>query len=139
MQEAFLAAETGRNLQAVSLGVLAVCLSKDRIGDPWKHGHCRLTELPIEEYFGSLRVQSTSAQLTARSFWRACARQMLRQQRSDDPKPPTTDPADELEPLTATQFMEARIGVLWGGCVGMFGAFFLLLLILLSICSYSGK
>eukprot|EP00438_Fugacium_kawagutii_P016170 Skav224604 [mRNA] locus=scaffold2684:382216:385435:- [translate_table: standard] len=38
----------------------------------------RLSELAIEQLFGRLRTQSSSAQLTSRSYWKACCRDMMR-------------------------------------------------------------
>ena len=37
-----------------------------------------MSEVTIEQWFGFLRCQSTSATLTARQFWQAGARQMLK-------------------------------------------------------------
>eukprot|EP00435_Cladocopium_sp_Y103_P048643 s210_g14.t1 len=75
----FLSHQTLRNLQCVALSGIIVAASPDRQGDAWRYGHHRLSELPVEEHFGVLRMQSASAQLTTRGFWVAEAREMLRQ------------------------------------------------------------
>lgn len=98
----FLAPETVRNLQQVCLGVLSVCLSKSPEGDPWCNGHHRLTELPVEQHFGRLRVQSSSAQLTAKSFWVACARKMLQSQIRRGA--PSKVPEKEMKPISPDEW-----------------------------------
>lgn len=98
----FLAAETMKNLQFVAMGVVSVCLTKPASGDPWIRGHQRLTELAVEEHFGSLRVQQTSAQLTARTYWRASARTMIRAHKNAKP---LEAPTDEVKPLPSRELM----------------------------------
>ena len=95
----FLAPETSRNLQHVAMGVITVALTPEQEGDPWANGSHRLTELPVEQHFGRLRVQSTSAQLTARSYWAASARDMLRtKHRKRADTPPPDKPVQPLSP-----------------------------------------
>lgn len=77
--------QTAHNLQYVSMGIIGVCATLGDRQSPFLQGHNRMTELPVEEWFGALRCQSSSAQLTVRSFWQAAARQMIRQSRSTNP------------------------------------------------------
>jgi len=100
----FLHPETMRNVQHVGLSVIAVSLTGCKSGNPFARGHQRLTELAVEERFGSLRTQSVSAQLTARSFWKAAAREMVRAMKSRKPCEP---PSDSLEPISKEDFLLA--------------------------------
>eukprot|EP00435_Cladocopium_sp_Y103_P061032 s1370_g22.t1 len=100
----FLAPETVRNLQQGALGLLTVFVTKSREGNPWKRGDHRLGELPIERHFGRLRSQSASAQLNAKSFWRASARDMMRSIKVN--KQPASPPADDLPPLSNDDFFQ---------------------------------
>ena len=100
----FLHPETMRNVQHVGLAVIAVSLTGCKSGNPFARGHQRLTELAVEEHFGSLRTQSVSAQLTARSFWKAAAREMVRAMKSRKPCEP---PSDSLEPISKEDFLLA--------------------------------
>lgn len=74
----WMALQTHRNLQNCALGFLAAVMGKDPIGNPWKWGHGRWTELPGEEWFGRLRMRSHSGQLTCQQFWSASAKEMVR-------------------------------------------------------------
>lgn len=67
----FLAPQTRNNLQSAALAAIAITLSKDAYADYWKSTGHRLSEISIEEYFGRLRVQSVSAQLSARAYFKA--------------------------------------------------------------------
>ena len=73
----WMANQSMKNIQSIALSLITVALSKHPIGDFWSHGHVRLGEVAIEEHFGRLRVQSSSANLTARSFWKAACREIL--------------------------------------------------------------
>lgn len=97
----FMAEQTCCHLQRVALGVILVALGKDKVGNPWQ-GHCRLGEIGVEEFFGKIRCQNASAQHTARSFWKASAREML----ARHPKG-SMPPADIVQPLSAEQFEAA--------------------------------
>ena len=97
----FLHPETMRNLQQSALGVVGICLTKNPEGNFWSHSRSRLTELPVEQWFGRLRVQSVTAQLSARSYWQAGAREMLRAQMRRTKEEPTTE---VLDPLPAGDF-----------------------------------
>ncbi|CAK9013633.1 unnamed protein product [Durusdinium trenchii] len=103
-----MAPQTARNLQSVALSVIGVCATLGSQRSPWQLGHNRMTELPIEEWFGRLRTQMASAQFSVRAFWQAAARQMIKQQRCKPEKekkvgsiPP---PSPELSP---SDFFEA--------------------------------
>lgn len=74
----FYAGQTLSNLQATCLSGILVTLTKPTDFDPWTRGHCRLSELPIEEHFSLLRRQSGNAQLSCRGFWQAAARVSLK-------------------------------------------------------------
>ena len=92
----FVAPETSKNLQHAAMGIISVTLSKTADGCPWASGDQRLSELSIEQHVGRLRTQSTSAQLTARSYWTASARDMLRSHKRRKPAmlsrpPPESD------------------------------------------------
>ena len=65
----WLAGQTHTNVMAVAKSCLAICLSPGELGNFWAHGHGRLTEVCIEEFFGRLRTQSSSAQMTCRQYW----------------------------------------------------------------------
>ena len=103
----FLAPQTLLNLQLVCLSTIVVCASKQRVGDVWARGHCRMTELGIEEWFGRLRSQSSNAQLTSRGFWRAATRQMLHESRERGP-PNKCKPIVE-DALTDAEFRECSV------------------------------
>lgn len=99
----FLAPETARNLQHSALAVVSVGLTKSSEGCYWSNGHQRLSELPVECHFGRLRTQSSSAQLSARSFWSASARDMLRSSsRKQVGDPPVQK---KIDPLTEEEFL----------------------------------
>lgn len=74
----FMASQTSSNLMSCALSGVALCLTKDPSFQPWCNGHLRLSEIPIEQWFLFLRSQSPNSQLSARSFWQADARMMLR-------------------------------------------------------------
>ena len=66
-----------------------------------------MSEISIEHFFGRLRVQSPSAQLTTRSYWAASAREMARTARrskSNLAEPPNLE---HCPPLTSAQFYAA--------------------------------
>lgn len=98
----FLAPETARNLQHCALSVLQVCLSKSPEGCLWSRGHHRLTELSVEQFFGRLRVQSSSANLSSRAYWQASCRDMLRNKARH--KKPIPIPSKQVEPLGSSDF-----------------------------------
>lgn len=82
----FLAPQTQANLQGVALSGILICITKDPEFSPWRFGHNRLTELPIEQHFSYLRQQSPNSQLTSRSFWQAACRVSLRRVRGNGEK-----------------------------------------------------
>lgn len=86
----FLAKQTARNLQGVSLASLIITVAKDRHMAPWKHGSVRLAELSIEQFFGELRSQSSTAQLGCRSYWQASARHALKYVKELEAQKPTS-------------------------------------------------
>ena len=74
----FMAAQTVGNLQGCCLSVVAIALTLEPSWQPWLHGHARLSELPIEQWFSFLRSQSPNAQLSARAFFQASCRMSLK-------------------------------------------------------------
>lgn len=76
----WMASQTSENLQMVALSVILVGVTND-IGDVYRSGFGRMSELPVEQHFGALRIQSASAQLSSRAYWKACARHMIRTSR----------------------------------------------------------
>ena len=74
----FMASQTVGNLQGCCLSVVAIALTLDPNWQPWRHGHARLTELPIEQWFSFLRSQSPNSQLSARAFFQASCRMSLK-------------------------------------------------------------
>lgn len=103
----FLAPETIRNLQHSAFGTIIASISKNDVGDPWKREH-QLTELSIERWFGRLRSSSVNSQLTARSYWRAAARDMLLATRKNQADRAASEPPREkLKCLTPNEFYVA--------------------------------
>ena len=100
----YMANQTRSALQSVAMSVILIALTKDELGDPFCHGHARVTELGIEEWFGRIRGQSQSAQHTARSFWKAAAKEMLVRGAKEFTDTP---PCDTLKPLTPAEFEAA--------------------------------
>ena len=73
-------------------------------GDPFAHGHCRASEIAVEEFFGRLRVQSPSASLTCRGYWQAAARAMVKDHRASK-KRKLVKKAEILKPISPQDFM----------------------------------
>ncbi len=95
----WLAPQTASNLQQVCLSIISVAVGKSPQGDPWV-GTNRMNEVSVEEHFGRLRVQASNAQMTARSYWRAVAREsLLRKDKVQVPRSLT-----ELPPLSEGEF-----------------------------------
>ena len=99
----FYAGQTIANLQSTALAGVVMTVSKPPGFTPWSQGYARLTELPIEQHFGQIRTQSSSAQHTTRSFLIASARLAQRTSRTlNKMKPKTSKPENPLteeEPL----------------------------------------
>lgn len=74
----FMSGQTCFNIQGVALSATVLTLCKDANWHPWKQGTCRLSELPVEEWFSLLRRQSSSSQLSARGYFAAGARTMMK-------------------------------------------------------------
>ena len=98
--------QSARNLQSCSLGVIALCLGKSPDGNPWSRGRCRLTEMPIEEWFGRIRTQSPNAQHNARSYYRAACRDLLRN-RGKSKHDQQNPPSEKMPALTPKEFQVA--------------------------------
>ena len=77
----YMANQTVVNLQACSLACMVICYTKPDEMELWKNGHCRASELAIEQFFGILRNQSSTAQFGARGYWQASARHALKMQK----------------------------------------------------------
>lgn len=112
----WIAPQTHSNLIVVAKGCIAMCLSWNQPGSPWSAGHCRCTELPIEEYFGRLRSQSSNAQMNVRSFWKFEARELHRVNRVNqrEKKPGAVDVKD-MPALSEKEFLEASQQALKSG------------------------
>lgn len=100
----WMAGQTHKNLQSAALGILSVTLSKDTLGDYFKFGHCRMSELPVEEFFGRLRSRSSTSQLTARAYWRSAGKEMMRHLKSA--KKSNFSDHSEVPPVTAEEFYQ---------------------------------
>lgn len=103
-----IAPQTQQNLQSVVLGMLSYALGKDAASpNPFSKGHCRMTELPVEEWFGRLRMRSVTAQLTTTAFWRAAAKEMIRasKNKKGEMKAVPCD-SEPLPPLTEGEFFD---------------------------------
>lgn len=74
----FLAPQTVHNLQGTALATVVICATKDTGFEPWSFGHCRLSEISVEEYFGMLRSRSSNSQLSTRGYFYASALQAMR-------------------------------------------------------------
>lgn len=98
----FLASQTRINIQAVSLATICVCASKSSQMNPWSAGNVRLSELAIEEFFGMIRSQSSTGQLSSRGYFQASARNSLKmlKQMEHNKHLPDGEPAltDEQQP-----------------------------------------
>ena len=73
-----MASQTTRNLQSANLAAVALTLSKRTDFEPWRQGFGRISELPVEQFFSSVRGQSPNSQLSCRAYWQASARQSLK-------------------------------------------------------------
>lgn len=73
-----MARQTITNLQSCSMAAIIFCLTKEPAFQPFDHGFARMSELPIENWFGFIRVQSSNAQHSARSYWQSVGRQQLK-------------------------------------------------------------
>ena len=74
----FMSGQTMWNLQGTALSTIAICCAKEKQWSPWDHGEGRITEAAVEQNFGHLRAQSSTAQLSCRAYWMAAARQSLK-------------------------------------------------------------
>ena len=74
----FMAGQTAFNLQSVCLAAIVIGVTKSPEMNPWKYGSCRVAELAIEQFFGTLRNQSSTAQLSCRAYWQAGSRDALK-------------------------------------------------------------
>lgn len=105
---AFMAGQTCHNLQGAALAIVTICVSKPADWCPWRFGTGRLTELAVEQLFGNLRCQSNNAQLTARGYFHASARYLMKMgdllSRMKAP-PPAREPC-----LTDAEFLDFFAG-----------------------------
>lgn len=74
----FQAKQTVYNMQCVALTTAIMCLALPDKWDPWHHGQARVSEISIEQHFGHLRGMSPTAQLPARAYFYASARQAIK-------------------------------------------------------------
>ena len=102
----WMAPQTHKNLQCCALGIVAVALNFDFPGDCWKSGHWRMTELPIEEWFGRLRSRSSTSQLSARAFWRSAAKEMLRYVKEGKVQPSSRSGGSSPKAVSPEEFFD---------------------------------
>ncbi|CAK8991551.1 Uncharacterized protein SCF082_LOCUS2894 [Durusdinium trenchii] len=74
----FYAGQTLSNAQSAALATMVVTLTKPPWYNCFDHGNGRLTEISVEQWFAGIRQQSSNSQVSARSYFLACARQNLR-------------------------------------------------------------
>ena len=90
-----------RGMERIFEGVFLKAVFAWQDWNGWSRGFARCSELTIEQWFGQLRVQMASAQFTARQYWQAAARRLLRTGKElNRLKPPTRD---LQKPLTDVQ------------------------------------
>lgn len=102
----FLAPQTLDVLQAVALATIVVTVSKDQGLAPWSHGHARLSEISIEEFFGQCRAQSNNSQLTTRGYFQASALLSMKASKQLNQKDQRRRPSEKglsEQPLTSEQ------------------------------------
>ena len=93
----FLASQTIYNLQGVCLAAVQITASKDPHWHPWHVGTARLSELSVEEMFAHIRCQSSNAQVSCRSYWKASARVCMKHGRKmQNVNPPERKPEPAL-------------------------------------------
>ena len=107
----FMAKQTMANLQACSLAALVITMTLNEDDLLFSRGFARASEITIEQFFGSIRTQSASAQHSARSYWQASARQMLRSHKALNKEKPHR-PAGE-KALTTRESFGIGFGNLW--------------------------
>ena len=102
----FMARQTRDVLQSCALAGVIVSLTKPQSMEPYRRGFGRLSEISIEQWFGFLRTQHASAQMSARSFFASSARQMMKENRmlvrQKAPKSEGDAPLTSKEPLAIT-------------------------------------
>ena len=102
----WMANQTHTNLQATAKGLVLVALSKSPEGNLFRHGHGRLSELPIEEWFGRIRSRSSTAQLSCRTYWKSAAKEMIRQMHNTNRRKGESD-REKMEPIGPSEFRKA--------------------------------
>ena len=73
----FMASQTLVNLQACALAAVVITATKQESTNLWRHGHARVSEIAIEQFFGQLRQQTATAQFGCRGYWQASARHAM--------------------------------------------------------------
>ena len=109
----WLAPQTHDNLKHVAKGMLCLLVSKEPIGNLWCSGHGRLSELPIEEFFGRLRSRALNAQMSVRSYFKSSAKEMVRAFRANNrEKDPGASNMHIVKPVTEAQFHACSVSAL---------------------------
>ena len=111
----FMAPQTCQTLQSVALVTALMCHTKPTGFCPWLEGFGRVSELPIEQWFGFLRGQSQNAQLSTRQFFIASARQSVKHSNSLNKS--KVGPRKEEQRLTD----EECLFLIWDGLAGVDG------------------
>ena len=109
----WLAPQTHDNLKYVAKGMLCLLVSKEPIGNFWLSGHGRLSELPIEEFFGRLRARALNAQMSVRSYFKSSAKEMVRTLRANNrEKDPGASNMQIVKPVSAADFLACSTSAL---------------------------
>ena len=90
-----------------------MALTKDANMSPWKYGSARWSELPIEQWFSFIRAQSSNAQVSARGYFKAASRVMLKHGQKLEKEEPVFNPGEP--PLTEEELLGSR----WPGVFRM--------------------
>lgn len=103
----FMAGQTCTNIQGCALSLVVLALTKETSFEPWKFGNARLSELPVEQWFSSLRSQSSNSQLSCRAFYQASARVLMKHGKLlDNIK---AEPIQGTPPLSEAEFLATNI------------------------------
>ena len=90
--------------------MLCLLVSKEPIGNFWCSGHGRLSELPIEEFFGRLRSRALNAQMSVRSYFKSSAKEVIRTFRANNKeKDPGASNMQIVKPVSEEDFLACNV------------------------------
>ena len=96
--------------------MLCLLVSKEPIGNFWCSGHGRLSELPIEEFFGRLRSRGLNAQMSVRSYFKSSAKEVIRTFRANNKeKDPGASNMQIVKPVSEDDFLACNVLALKAG------------------------